>query len=301
MKKTLIVIFFALGLIIVGALAYNIWPINTAYAPTQNINDSNTNTDVSKSDSSPANTSYIIDNKKIELVNGQASQPATDNSASQVVTKIFETSTEVDLDMDSRKDSAVILTQDSGGSGIFYYVAVALNTEDGYVGTNAILLGDRISPQNINFKENIIIVNYADRNSDEPMTAPATIAKSKYLAIENGQLIEIPNQKEDIVLDYPAVASVVSSPLTVRGKARGTWYFEASFPIMIVDWDGKIIGQGIATAQDDWMTEDFVDFEGEITFDQPEYGSRGALILKKDNPSGLPENDDALEVPIFFK
>ena len=27
---------------------------------------------------------------------------------------------------------------------------------------------------------------------------------------------------------------------------------------------------------------------------------RGSLILKKDNPSGMPEHDDALEIPIFF-
>src|SRR6185436_520379 len=52
----------------------------------------------------------------------------------------------------------------------------------------------------------------------------------------------------------------VSSPLTVTGEARGNWYFEASFPAVLVDWDGKIIAQLPAQAQGDWMTQEFVPF-----------------------------------------
>jgi len=40
-----------------------------------------------------------------------------------------------------------LLTQETGGSGIFYYVAFALNTENGYAGGRTVLLGDRIAPQ----------------------------------------------------------------------------------------------------------------------------------------------------------
>lgn len=69
-----------------------------------------------------------------------------------------------------------------------------------------------------------------------------------------------------------------------------------------MNWDGLIIAEGIATAKTDWMTTDFVEFEGELTFvvDENVYSNRGALILKKDNPSGLPENDDALEIPVIL-
>jgi hypothetical protein len=105
----------------------------------------------------------------------------------------------------------------------------------------------------------------------------------------------------DIEVTSPAPNGEVSSPLVVEGRARGTWYFEASFPLVLVDWDGRIIAEGVAQAQGDWMTEDFVPFKGELSFTKPEYNDRGALILKKDNPSGLPEHDDAIEVPIIFK
>jgi hypothetical protein len=112
----------------------------------------------------------------------------------------------------------------------------------------------------------------------------------------------IDSKKNLIVLESPTPGSIVTSPITITGKARGYWYFEASFPITIVNWNGLIIGEGIAQAQGDWMTEDFVPFSATLTYDFPEDTPyrRGAIILQKDNPSGLPENDDALEVPIEF-
>ena len=111
-------------------------------------------------------------------------------------------------------------------------------------------------------------------------------------------------QKADLIrLDSPRPGAEIKSPLTVTGQARGTWYFEASFPIVLVDWDGRIIAQGIAQAKDNWMTTEFVPFEAILTFaaDPNAYSNRGALILQKDNPSGLPEYDDALEIPVLIK
>ena len=118
--------------------------------------------------------------------------------------------------------------------------------------------------------------------------------------------IEMVNDEEEkhkdlIILESVHAGSYIESPVTITGKARGNWFFEASFPISIVNWDGLIIGQGIAQAQGEWMTEEFVPFEAKITFDQVTYKNNGSIILQKDNPSGLPENDDALEIPIFFK
>lgn len=115
-----------------------------------------------------------------------------------------------------------------------------------------------------------------------------------------------PCPKESLIRVFsPIVNTEVISPLLISGEARGFWFFEASFPVFLVDWDGRIITQGIATAQDEWMTEDFVPFTAELEFQKPEFigdfSKRGALILKKDNPSGLPEHDDALEMPVIFK
>lgn len=105
-----------------------------------------------------------------------------------------------------------------------------------------------------------------------------------------------------IVVETPLSGSTISSPLLVSGRARGGWYFEASFPIDVVTADGTVIGQGFATAQGEWMTEDFVPFTGLITFTAPVGdATSGMVIFKKDNPSGLPEHDDSILVPVQFQ
>lgn len=104
-----------------------------------------------------------------------------------------------------------------------------------------------------------------------------------------------------IRLQSPRPYQKVTSPLIVEGEARGNWFFEASFPITVTDGAGLIIGRGLATAQSDWMTTDFVKFKATIKFDKPSVYNNGFLILKKDNPSGLAQNDDAVEIPLIFK
>ena len=109
-------------------------------------------------------------------------------------------------------------------------------------------------------------------------------------------------EKQDLIrLNTPRPNQKITSPLTIEGEARGNWFFEGDFPIVLTNWDGLIIAEGYATAQGDWMTEAFVKFKGELKFTKPEYKNNGALILQKDNASGLPEYDDALELPIYFK
>jgi len=103
-----------------------------------------------------------------------------------------------------------------------------------------------------------------------------------------------------IVIYEPKPNTIISSPLKITGKARGPWYFEASFPIELTDSTGKIIARGIAQAQDDWMTENFVPFTAELIFTKPLDGNTGTLILKKDNPSGDPRFDDSRRIQIRF-
>ncbi len=102
-----------------------------------------------------------------------------------------------------------------------------------------------------------------------------------------------------IKLEEPLPHTLASSPLLIKGKARGQWYFEASFPVILKDANGKIIAQAPAQAQGEWMTTEFVPFTATLTFSKPAT-TTGTLILQKDNPSGLPENDDSIEIPLTF-
>lgn len=104
---------------------------------------------------------------------------------------------------------------------------------------------------------------------------------------------------DQIVLEYPIKDTLITSPLIVKGTAGGSWFFEGSFLVTLNDSSGNEITHGLATANGDWMTSDFVDFSVTLNFDTPDM-KRGELVLVKDNPSGLPENDAKLTVPINF-
>jgi len=102
-----------------------------------------------------------------------------------------------------------------------------------------------------------------------------------------------------IQVTYPEPNAIVTSPLTVTGKARGTWYFEANFPVRLLDGNGREIAVIPAQAQGEWMTTNFVPFNVILNFTNPTT-TIGTLVLEKDNPSGLPEHADELRIPVRF-
>jgi hypothetical protein len=109
-----------------------------------------------------------------------------------------------------------------------------------------------------------------------------------------------PNTSNPLIrVTAPVSNAIVGSPVTVSGEARGNWYFEASFPIRVLDANGRELGVGVAQAQGDWMTTDFVPFSVKVNFSTPTTPT-GTIVLEKDNPSGLPEHDAQVRVPVRF-
>jgi hypothetical protein len=140
------------------------------------------------------NATYSVDGNSVTLLNGRAEEEVVVGSAIKKVTVVWGETNWVDLNGDGKEDVVFLLTQNMGGSGTFYYVVVALGGENHkIVGTNAILLGDRIAPQNINIENGIIMVNYAERRKDEPMAATPSVGATKYLVVINGTLKELKN------------------------------------------------------------------------------------------------------------
>lgn len=132
---------------------------------------------------------FVIDGNRIQLTDGIAETDAAPNSASKVVTRYFGNEFVYDLNNDGKPDAIFLVTNDGGGSGTFFYVVGAVNTDDGYVGTEAYLLGDRIAPQTTEASRNpnhrnVIVVNYAERATGEPMTAQPSVGKSVYLKLD---------------------------------------------------------------------------------------------------------------------
>jgi hypothetical protein len=109
-------------------------------------------------------------------------------------------------------------------------------------------------------------------------------------------------EKADLIrASTPRPNQMISSPLSIEGEARGFWFFEASFPIELVDENGATIAFHYIMTAADWMNEDFVPFSGQLEFDAAHLtGAKGTLILHKDNPSGLPQHNSSLRIPVRF-
>lgn len=106
--------------------------------------------------------------------------------------------------------------------------------------------------------------------------------------------------KDFLIVEQPLGDSVIDSPVFISGKARGNWFFEAVLPVYLENQEGVTIATGYVEALDEWMSEEFVPFSGELTFihDKTE---DGFLIFGKNNPSALSEFDDSFALPVVIK
>lgn len=188
--KVLMVIF----LVIIAIIGYLI------FKPTNNENKTKEEGQISQEEESltktpirrldPKNCTYVVNGEEITLKEGR-SEINMENSSVKIITTYFGNEVMGDFNKDGAEDIAFLLTQETGGSGTFFYIAAALDGSDKCSGTNAILLGDRIAPQNIEFRDGEIIANYAQRNQDEAMTASPSAGVSKYFKITGEKLEEI--------------------------------------------------------------------------------------------------------------
>ena len=115
------------------------------------------------------------------------------------------------------------------------------------------------------------------------------------------ETITYTNASSDLItIELPLPGDVTGKEFKILGTARGYWFFEASFPIDILDADGVVLATGIGQSIGEWMTEDFVKFSADIKI-PIWYIGPATIVLKKDNPSGLPENEASISYPIVIE
>lgn len=146
-----------------------------------NYSDDVQNKEVAVGEPSVLDTTFVVDEKEFALVNGVAEIESAPDSASKDVLRIFGEPVYGDLDNDGDEDAAVLLQLTSGGSGVFYYAALALLDGTKYTPTNTMFLGDRIAPQTVEIQEGRAVFNYAERKADEPMSTQPSVGKSVWV------------------------------------------------------------------------------------------------------------------------
>jgi heat shock protein HslJ len=159
---------------------------------------------------------YIIDGQPVVLVEGVSEVQLVPGAATRVVTRYFGNELRHDLDGDGVEDVVFLVTHETGGSGVYFYVVAALSTPDGAVGTHGLLLGDRIAPQSIEpGPPGRVRVNYAERAPGESFAVPPSIGKTLWLHFDPAT-----RQFGELVRDFEGEADPSRMTLQMH---RWTW------------------------------------------------------------------------------
>jgi len=129
----------------------------------------------------PENTTYMIEGEAIALQDGSFSKKVAPGSATVTSVSIHGDPIYGDVDGDGDDDAVLVLVKDPGGSGTFHYSAIAVNTDSGFIGTDAILLGDRITLQSIRIEGRRAKVDFLTRSVDESFAVEPSYPRSIHL------------------------------------------------------------------------------------------------------------------------
>lgn len=132
---------------------------------------------------------FYISGEPVALKGGVAEAYTDLGGDSKTTVRYFGNEVVHDIDGDGAEDVAFLVSQETVENNNFFYVVGALKRGDGYVGTHAVYVGDRIAPQSTEAGEGRqIVLNYAIAASGDPLTASPSIGKSLYLLLDTETL-----------------------------------------------------------------------------------------------------------------
>lgn len=141
-----------------------------------------------------SNMSYVVGSDIFNLKDGKAEKEYVLNHSEKNTLSILGEPIYGDFDGDKDTDAAVVLVNNPGTSGTYYYVALVINNAGDYKVSNALYLGDRIAPQAVIMRDGKLIVTYADRKEDDPMTESPSVIKNTWISYDRstGEISQIP-------------------------------------------------------------------------------------------------------------
>jgi heat shock protein HslJ len=137
-----------------------------------------------------ANASYRLESAPVRLVDGLAEVPAAPGSSSVIRTQIIGEPMIADLNRDQMEDAVVVLAQQTGGTGTFYYLAAAVATPQGPAGTDGLFLGDRIAVDSVAVVDGRISLQYRTRAPSQSFAeAPSVERVRDFVLAPDGQTL----------------------------------------------------------------------------------------------------------------
>jgi hypothetical protein len=124
------------------------------------------------------NITVTIDKQDFALKDGVAELPAAPGSATTNTLRVVGDPVSGDANGDGRPDAALLLANDPGGSGTFYYAVLAVDDDGSFHATNAVALGDRIKPESVTFSDGSFLYSILERKPGESMDADPRLPRT---------------------------------------------------------------------------------------------------------------------------
>jgi heat shock protein HslJ len=115
----------------------------------------------------------------VTLKNGEYRGPAAPGSVTETVVRL--TDRRAFGSMNGKDTAAIVLVTDTGGSGVFYDLAMLTKRNDGWVNSDTALLGDRVKVHSVSIANNEIAVSMTAHGPDDAMCCPTQEVTRRFL------------------------------------------------------------------------------------------------------------------------
>jgi len=188
--------------------------------------------------------------KEVQLQNGKYEGGT---GADYALVQMLPQSVLGDLNGDGKTDAAVLLAENSGGSGVFVSLAAFIATDNGFSQSSALLIDDRPVINTLAIQDGIITLDATIHGANDAMVSPTL------KVIENYQLIGTTltqvglsetsaDAEQKIVMDLPQQNSSVTGSVEVKGSMPIA-PFENNLRYRFFDENGKVLNEGAFTVQ----------------------------------------------------
>jgi len=103
----------------------------------------------------PADALYNIEGEEVRFKDGKGVYGVHETQAYMVGEPVYG-----DMNSDGRDDAAIIIVLAENTLPQKYYIALALQDEDGYLGLNALLLPDNLAPERVHIQDEVLVVTH---------------------------------------------------------------------------------------------------------------------------------------------
>lgn len=221
--------------------------------PPEALSESRTETSEAITEAGLKNMTYQdIYDKPVTLADGlYEGAPFVNNAASKPTLTFISPAVFGDLNEDGVDDAAVLLVENSGGSGSFVYLAAVVNNGGVPENVATTLLGDRVEPEAFAIVHGEIIVEATSHTEDDPLRCPSLKTVTAYTLL-NGEIA--------VVRTESTTKSGVTKETAVPEELVGAWRWLAY-------QDTAGINNTIVSNPDEYVIEFLADGTAQIKAD----------------------------------